>query len=345
MEFRNGIVLATLAIISAAPQSRAQAPPPAAASRAVGVSMLHLNVTNLDRSLTLYKDVLGMELIEPVAPPRAGGGLVSEPGAMLQTAQLRVPGGAFEMELVEWSGIPLRAVEPRIQDPGEVMLAFGVRNLDARLAGAKRLGLSIITKNGEPYLSDGRGGPNRAVMLRDPSGFIVELTDVTPNPATAASALPGPITSVSVSITVQDLAQTVNFYNQAFGFDMAAPALASPANDRIKALFNDPSIATTRATRGTFPGSDFTINFQEFSGPARKPARHRVQDPGGPILLVQVQNFRAAIDAIKANGGIIGQGQTSVALPLGVTGAWTRDPNGMLLLVSGPATPRGGNRQ
>jgi catechol 2,3-dioxygenase-like lactoylglutathione lyase family enzyme len=307
--------------------------------------MLHLNVASLDRSLALYKDVLGMELIEPVASPRPGGGLVSEPGAMLQTAQLRVPGGTFQMELVEWTGIPLEAVDPHVQDPGEVRLAFTLGDMDAAFAAAKRLGLTVLTRNGEPYLNQGRGFQNRAVALRDPSGFIVELSSATANPAIAASGTPPSITGVSVWITVQDLAQTVAFYNQAFGFDLAAPAAATPAEDRIKALFGDPSIATMRAARGTFPGSDVTLNFQEFTGPAGKPARHRVQDPGGPILLVQVQNFRAAIDAIRANGGIIGQGERSVALPLGVTGAWVRDPNGVLMLVSGPAGQGGRGRQ
>jgi catechol 2,3-dioxygenase-like lactoylglutathione lyase family enzyme len=304
--------------------------------------MLHLNVTNVDQSLAFYKDVLGMELIAPVAAPRAGTGLVSDPGAMLKTAQLRVPGGTFEMEVVEWTGTALRPQQPRIQDPGEVMLAFNVRDFDAKLAGAKRLGLKVVSRNGEPYLSEGRGGRNRAIMLRDPSGFIVELTDITVNPTQNANAGPGGITSVGVWFTVQDLAKTVDFYNKVFGFTMMPPAAANPANDRIKGLFDNPAIATQRAARAMFPGTDFTINFQEFTGVDRKAVHHRVQDPGGPILLVQVTDFPAAIAAIKANGGTIGDGDTSVTLPADARASWTRDPNGVLIRVSPPAAPRAG---
>jgi predicted enzyme related to lactoylglutathione lyase len=179
-------------------------------------------------------------------------------------------------------------------------------------------------------------------MLRDPSGFIVELTDITANPATAANAPAGGITSVAVWITVQDLAQTVNFYNRAFGMSLPSPAEAGPANDRIKALFNDPSITTQRATRGTFPGTNFVVNFQEFRGPARKAAHHRAQDPGGPILLIQVAEFPAVVEQIKANGGTIGEGETSVTLAPDARATWARDPNGVLIRVSPPAAPRGG---
>jgi len=334
---RSKAFLATAAFVAmTALAASAQAAP-----KSVGVSMLHLNVTSLQQSLAFYRDVLGMEPIAPVAAPRANTGLVNEPGAMLQTAQLRVPGGTFQMELVEWTGTPLKPVQPRIQDPGEVMLAFNVRDFSTKLEGAKKLGLKVVTKNGEPYTSEGRGGKNVAVMLRDPSGFIVELTDITANPATAANAPAGGITSVAIWFTVQDLAQTVKFYNNVFGFTMMEPAAANPANDRIKALFNDPSIATMRNARATFPGTEVSVNFQEFTGPDRKPARHRVQDPGGPILLVQVDDFSGAVAQMTANGGMIGDGPTSGTVAPGANATWARDPNGILLRVSPPAPARG----
>ncbi len=308
---------------------------------AVGVSILHLNVSNLDRSLAFYRDVLGMEITTPPGTPRANPALVSEAGAVMRTVILKVPGGTFSMELVEFSGVTLKPVEPRIQDGGAIMLAMAVRDLDGKLAAAKRLGLRILTKDGVPFTNEGRNGArNRAVMVRDADGFVVEFTDSSvPTP----NALPGPINSVAVYVSVKDLAQTVNFYNKVFGFTMAAPTPANPANERMKALFNDTGVTAQRASRGTFPGSEFQVNFQEFSGPTdRKSAMHRVQDPGGPILLVQVQEFPAVIELIKANGGIIGVGAASETLAADARVTWARDPNGVLLRVSPPAAPRGG---
>lgn len=331
----------TLLVPSLASAQAPQGPAPKPAGPgAIGVSILHLNVSNLDQSLSFYRDLLGMEVTTAPTAPRANAGLVSEPGAMMRTVVLKQPGGSFSMELVEWSGTALRPVQPRIQDAGEVMLAMNVRDLDAKLAGAKKLGLKVLTKDGVPFVNEGRdGAKNRAVMIRDFDGFVVEFTDSSaPNP----NAVAGPIGNVTVFLTVRDLAKTVDFYNKVFGFTMAAPAPANPANERMKALFVETGVTAQRAARGTFPGSEFQVSFQEFTGPTdRKTAAHRVQDPGGPILLVTVQGFPEVMSALKANGGIIGVGATSDTLAADARSTWARDPNGVLLRVSLPAPPRG----
>jgi hypothetical protein len=127
-----------------------------------------------------------------------------------------------------------------------------------------------------------------------------------------------------------------------FGFAIPTPAAAGPANDRIKGLFGDPSLATMRTVRVTMPGSNLVLNFQEFTGPDRKPVRHRVQDPGGPILTMTVPDMVAAITAVKANGGIVGDGPSSVQPAPDVRASWVRDPNGVLLRLSLPQPPRAG---
>ena len=116
--FRSmAMVLALAASIVVSAQTPQPSPAAPADVRAVGVSMLHLNVVNLDQSLAFYHDVLGMELIAPATPARPNTGLVNEPGALIRTVQLCTPNKAFQMELVEWSGIALKPVQPRIQDP------------------------------------------------------------------------------------------------------------------------------------------------------------------------------------------------------------------------------------
>jgi predicted enzyme related to lactoylglutathione lyase len=63
-------------------------------------------------------------------------------------------------------------------------------------------------------------------------------------------------------------------------------------------------------------------------------------DPGGPILPLTVTDLPAAVAAVKANGGTIGLGTTSEALPLDARAVWVRDPNGWLLRLSAPAPAR-----
>jgi len=293
--------------------------------RAVGAGMLHLNVTNIEQSLRLYRDVLGLEVVTPPGQPRPGAALVSEPGAMLKTVVLGMAGSTFRMELVEWSGTPLKPQQQRIQDPGAVMLAIRVRDIDATLDAVRTLGLRVLTSGGMPVVAEDSGGRRKTVMVRDWDGFVVEFVEGG-----------APVSGVTMYVSVQDLAQTVAFYNRVFGFGMPDPAEARPTPDRIHAYFGDKSLVTMRAARGTFPGSEITLNFQEFGAPDRTPVRHRVQDPGGPILPVTVQDFPAVIEQVRANGGIVGAGETSAPLAPDARSSWIRDPNGILIQVSLP---------
>jgi predicted enzyme related to lactoylglutathione lyase len=221
-----------------------------------------------------------------------------------------------------------------------VMLAISVRDFKAKLEAARKLGMKPITRNGEIETT----GNLPAVMLADPTGFVVELNDVEGAKTPLTNPWSGPIASVGIYITVEDLAKTVSFYNHVFGFNMTDPAAARPAPARVKMLFHEPAFTTFRTARGTFPGIKFPmINFQEFGGVDRKPVHHGVMDPGGPILPLTVTDFPAAIADVKNNGGIVGQGATSEILAPDARSSWIRDPNGMLLRLAAPPPPRAAN--
>ena len=254
---------------------------------------------------------------------------------MLKTVVLHQPGGPFQMELVEWTGTPLRPQQQRIQDPGAIMLAMDVQHMDAMLSGARKLGLRVLSDGGQPVAFDGPRGKTRTVMVRDADGFVVELVER----ATAAAATEpasGNISEVAMYVSVADLAQTVDVLQPGLWLYDAGPCEARPTSERIQQFFGDRKLATMRTARGNFPGSNITLTFQEFGTPGRKAARHRVQDPGGPIFPVTVQGFPAVVEQVKANGGIIGAGETSATLAADARSTWIRDPNGVLIQVSMP---------
>jgi len=325
-----GVVILGSTALAQAPQQPA-AVPPSTGPGGTSVSILHLNVASMDRSLALYREALGFEVTTAPREPRAGGALVSDPGAMLRTAIIKAPASSFSMELVEWTGTALRPQQARIQDPGAIMLAMTVSDIDAKLvAMAKHQGTRVLTAGGRPYVATGRGGENRAVMVQDENGFVIELVQ--------NAGAQGPLSNVSIYLTVADLAQTVNFYNKVLGFTMMPPAAAAPVNERVAQLFNNMSLGTMRTARGTFPGSSQQIIFQEFGAADRRPPlRHRVQDPGGPIFTMNVNDFPAVMAAVRANGGIIGDGEASATLAPDARASWVRDPNGLLIRMSAPA--------
>lgn len=313
------------------PLAEAQAP------KAVGAGILHLNVVNLDQSLALYRDLLGMEVVSDSGPPKAFPFLVSDAGALMRNNILGVPGGTFQMELVEWSGVASPPVAKlRIQDPGAVMLAMSVRDIDSLVAGVKKLGLKILSTGGVPVVADGQNGRTRSIMVQDPTGFIVEFVE---GGADRPGDAPGNVKRVNPYLSVKDLDQTVGFYNQVFGLAIPAPGEPRPTTDRVQKLFDNPKLKTMRTAQARFPGDALAITFQEFRGEEQSPVKYRVQDAGGPVVLVQLEGFAAAVDAIKANGGIIGVGPAQGTVAADARTTWARDPNGVLVMLGPPPAP------
>ncbi len=330
------LTAATLVACSspAAEDAASEAPAPAAEVAATpadvgirNVSILHLNIEDMDRSLAFYQGVLGMETVRDSGGPSPTP-IVADEGAMMHTVVLQTPGGGFSMELVEVSGVPLQPQHPRIQDPGEIMLAMQVKDLNGLLASAKGLGLEVLSEGDAPVVTERPDGVNRAVMVQDADGFIVEFVQ--------NDTIETPIGTVAIYLSVASLDQTVAFYNQAFGMGMETPAAANATTERVVKLFDNAALATMRTARGTFPGTEVMLNFQEFTGADQDPVRHRVQDPGGPIFTMTVEDFPATIERIKASGGTIGQGDASEMLAPDARFSWIRDPNGLLIRVSAP---------
>jgi catechol 2,3-dioxygenase-like lactoylglutathione lyase family enzyme len=130
-------------------------------------------VSSLDRTLAMFCDALGFELINRSGrDPKFAEKVVGVPGAAFDVAYVQAPG--HRLELIEYLGPDDRGkVESRPCDSGFAHVAFDVDDIDAALeaiegAGAKRIG--------EPQ--DLVTGPNkggRVVYTRDADGITVEF--------------------------------------------------------------------------------------------------------------------------------------------------------------------------
>ncbi len=135
-----------------------------------------ITVTNLERSLGFWRDVLGFELSHQ---PHQTGKLASEitgvPGAEISIAVLK--GYGHKIELLEYRAPPdRRHLAPRPCDVGSVHVALLVDDLEAVLGTIARSGWKAA---GQPQtLSAGPNAGKRVVYVRDPDGTTIEFMQV-----------------------------------------------------------------------------------------------------------------------------------------------------------------------
>jgi diaminopimelate decarboxylase len=137
----------------------------------------HVSVTcsSIERSLTFYRDGLGLAVLQRgVETDERIGAVLALPGARLRFADLALGDGTV-VELLEYQSPPGRALNPQPNDPGAAHVALVVDDLDAAL---RRLGTHGFPSRASAILlddHDGRWKDVRIVYVHDPDGFIVEL--------------------------------------------------------------------------------------------------------------------------------------------------------------------------
>ena len=141
------------------------------------VSRLHhtgYTVSDLDRSLTFYRDLLGCEVV--ATQSKQGGYLAAidgNPDAHVRMAHLRAPDSSHVIELFEYlAPAPGRAeTEPR--NVGVAHLCFVVDDLAATYERLRDAGVDFFSPPVEVDTGINTGG--YALYLRDPDGIPVEL--------------------------------------------------------------------------------------------------------------------------------------------------------------------------
>ena len=139
-----------------------------------------ITVSNLERSLAFWRDVLGFELSHTA---HQKGELAQEitgiEGAEIKLAVLRAPGG-HKIELLEYHAPSDRKrAELRPCDVGSVHVALTVDNLDAVLSAIAASGWKAAGK--PQILKTGPNAGKRVVYVRDPDGTTIEFMQPPPD--------------------------------------------------------------------------------------------------------------------------------------------------------------------
>ena len=139
-----------------------------------------ITVSNLERSLAFWRDVLGFELSHTAHQTgEMAGEITGVASAEIKLAVVKAPGG-HKIELLEYLA-PLERkgnVDLRPCDVGFVHVALIVDDLDAILSAINASGWKAA---GKPQTL--RSGPNagkRVVYVRDPDGTTIEFMQPPP---------------------------------------------------------------------------------------------------------------------------------------------------------------------
>lgn len=146
-----------------------------------GVWHFSFTVSDLDRSVAFYRDLLGFTLVHVQEQDNAyTRRLVGFPDARLRVAQLAVPGqprgvSSHDLELVEYVSPRGARRDRRICDPGAAHLAVTV--LDAR-AAHERLAVSGVRFVSPPNaITAGVNEGGFACYFLDPDDIVLELLE------------------------------------------------------------------------------------------------------------------------------------------------------------------------
>ena len=141
--------------------------------RIIAADHTGITVSNLDRALSFWRDVLGFELSHRA---HQTGEMASEitgvPGAEISLAVLKAPG--HKIELLEYHApLDRKSVEVRPCDVGSAHIALTVDNLEAVLGAIATSGWKAV---GMPQaLQTGPNAGRRVVYVRDPDGTTIEF--------------------------------------------------------------------------------------------------------------------------------------------------------------------------
>ena len=136
------------------------------------VNHTSFTVSDLDRSISFYRDLLGMELMSLAGrDPAFVEKVTGIPGANLKVAYLQAPG--HRLELIQYFSPPGKKLELQTNNVGCAHLAFNVDDLPKMYADLKAKGVHF--KSAPLEVSAGPNKGTLTVYFTDPDGITLEF--------------------------------------------------------------------------------------------------------------------------------------------------------------------------
>jgi catechol 2,3-dioxygenase-like lactoylglutathione lyase family enzyme len=293
--------------------------------------LIHV-VADLDRTLAFYRDGIGFTVASPPAP-LTGSTLLDKvkhghPAASARAATMTIPGSNLQLQVIQFSGAGATPFTQRLYDPGVTRFSIQVRDIDLAFANVKDRGIVVDTTSAGPVFTQRPRNDTRAVMMRDPDGFVFEFVQPGAPPETDVPATSNVFNARS-SLAVDDMDRALVFYRDLLGFTVTNPP--NYVNDAVLVL-EGTLRAKARTAQTMPPGSNNMWVIWEFSEIERTRRAPAPQDPGASAISLEVENLPALL-ARLARAGITVEtpGAAPIDLGGGHRGALVRSPDGLLV--------------
>jgi quinohemoprotein ethanol dehydrogenase len=315
---------------------------------------------DLERIIAFYHDLLGLELRGarnqplPFMTNAALDEFVAAPaGAEFRAVHLPIPGASniadpaesISLEAFEYRGIERHGVQPALSDTGVSNLRFIVRDLDGAIAAAKRAKVAFVTAGRAPLSvpapvgetggtsATGAAGTARAVMLRDPDGYPVELMQLQPAaPSIAASN--SRVLGATMVVVVTDIDSALRFYTGLIGAGTQASAISPWRSDDGVERLRGVKRTEHRSAVLSLPGSTLRLELLQFRGIEQNAYKPSFQDIGHAHIAFYTRDVDGALAQLRALGGsTVSRSGTFTRFNPSLRGFYTRDPDGFFLEV------------
>jgi catechol 2,3-dioxygenase-like lactoylglutathione lyase family enzyme len=306
---------------------------------------------DIDRIIAFYHDLLGLGLRGTREQARrfSSNKTIDEfvnapPNAEFRAAFLPIPGASAAtepqaqvyLEAFEYRNVDRHQIIPPLVSPGVSSLRFLVRDLDALLTAAKAAGVAVITQGGAPVTVRapiGLSGTARAVMIRDPDGYPVELMQVTPAPPSFAPGTSS-VLGAHMSVVVRDLAASLDFYRRFIGPDLQVREEGSWQTSAEFSRLRNIADVSYRTAAVLLPGSTISLELVQFRDVDANAYRPVFQDIGFGHVALLAKDVTTIVNRMNQLGAkALSPRGTWTQISPTVRAVYTRDPDGFFIEV------------
>lgn len=136
-----------------------------------------ITVSNLERSIEFYRDVLGLKVVK-VEPPRdSRSEMLGVNNAIVHIAVLEMNDSKESLELIEFkSPTPPNGYGAPVNSIGQVHLAFRTEDIETTISDMKKKGVEFVSDDYEEIV-DGPLKGWKWIYFKDPDGVNLELIE------------------------------------------------------------------------------------------------------------------------------------------------------------------------